>query len=86
MKIKIIKKIILVFSEAFMITKPVPSRLSETKSCNVLPRCQSRQILCFLFISASNEDSLNKELIENFSVSTCVKRSEADKPYQVQEA
>lgn len=73
-------------AEAFMITKPVPSRLSETKSCDVLPRCQSRQILGFLFVRASNEDSLNKEVVENFTASACVKRNEADKLRQVQEA
>lgn len=77
---------VLVLSVAFMVTNPVPSRLSETKRCNVLPRCQSRQVLCFLFIGASNEDSLNREFIENFSASTCVKRNEGDKLCQVQEA
>lgn len=73
-------------SEDFIVAKPVPSRFSETKSCNVLPRCQLRQVLGFLLISASNQDSLYKKLGENFSASNYVSRTEADKLYHLQES
>lgn len=73
-------------SEHFLVTKTVPSRFSETKSCNVLPRGQLRQVLGFLLISASNQDSLHKELGENYSASNYISRTEADKLYQLQES